>query len=133
MIDSRLDKGRLPGCGAAEEDTANKPAADCNSARRRIMPSILLRCVGRKKADEGVGRGPGGPPHQIHKVHCWSSPGFLTIAHAENGLYSKRGRVFMRKFMAVTILLSGSGLVAQAQSGVELIQPDAGFVLGLEW
>jgi hypothetical protein len=39
----------------------------------------------------------------------------------------------MRKFMAVVALLGGSGLLARAQSGVELIQPDAGFVLGLEW
>src|ERR1700736_3417006 len=39
----------------------------------------------------------------------------------------------MRKFIAVVALLSGSGLLAQAPSGVQLIQPDAGFVLGLEW
>ena len=39
----------------------------------------------------------------------------------------------MRNFMAVAVLLGGSGLLAQAQSGVELIQPDAGFVLGIEW
>ena len=39
----------------------------------------------------------------------------------------------MRKLIAVVALLSGSGLLAQAQSGVQLIQPDAGFVLGLEW
>jgi hypothetical protein len=39
----------------------------------------------------------------------------------------------MRNFMAVAVLLAGSGLLAQAQSGVELIQPDAGFVLGIEW
>ena len=30
----------------------------------------------------------------------------------------------MRKFIAVAVLLSGSGLLAQAQSGVQLIQPD---------
>jgi ribosomal protein L12E/L44/L45/RPP1/RPP2 len=39
----------------------------------------------------------------------------------------------MRKFMVVAVLLGGSGLLAQAQSGRELMQPDAGFVLGLEW
>jgi ribosomal protein L12E/L44/L45/RPP1/RPP2 len=39
----------------------------------------------------------------------------------------------MRKFLAVVVLLSESGLLAHAQSGVQLIQPDAGFVLGLEW
>jgi hypothetical protein len=39
----------------------------------------------------------------------------------------------MRKFIATIILLGGSGLLAQAQSGMELIQPDAGFVLGIEW
>src|SRR5215470_3758334 len=39
----------------------------------------------------------------------------------------------MRKFIALSVLLSGSGLLAQAPSGVQLIQPDAGFVLGLEW
>ena len=39
----------------------------------------------------------------------------------------------MRNFMAVAVLLGGSSVLAQAQSGVELIQPDAGFVLGIEW
>ena len=39
----------------------------------------------------------------------------------------------MRKFMAVAVLLGGSGVLVQAQSGLELIQPDAGFVLGIEW
>jgi hypothetical protein len=39
----------------------------------------------------------------------------------------------MRNFMAVAVVLGASSLAAQAQSGLELIQPNAGFVLGLEW
>jgi ribosomal protein L12E/L44/L45/RPP1/RPP2 len=39
----------------------------------------------------------------------------------------------MRKFTAVAILLSGCGVIAQAQSGLDLIQPDPGFVFGVEW
>ena len=39
----------------------------------------------------------------------------------------------MRKLIAVAVLLGGSGVLAQAQSGIQLIQPDAGFVLGVEW
>jgi ribosomal protein L12E/L44/L45/RPP1/RPP2 len=39
----------------------------------------------------------------------------------------------MRMFLAVAVLLGGSGVLGQAQSGLELIQPDAGFVLGIEW
>jgi ribosomal protein L12E/L44/L45/RPP1/RPP2 len=39
----------------------------------------------------------------------------------------------MRKFMVVAVVLGGSGLAAQGQSGMDLIQPNAGFVMGLEW
>jgi hypothetical protein len=39
----------------------------------------------------------------------------------------------MRKFMAVAILLGVCSLLACAQSGLGLIQPDAGFVFGIEW
>jgi hypothetical protein len=39
----------------------------------------------------------------------------------------------MRKLIALAVLLSGFSVLARAQSGVQLIQPDAGFVLGLEW
>jgi hypothetical protein len=59
--------------------------------------------------------------------------GFLTIAQAGIGLYPEWGEVSMRKLIAVAVLLGGSGVLAQAQSGIQLIQPDAGFVLGVEW
>lgn len=39
----------------------------------------------------------------------------------------------MRKFMAVAILLGACSLPTYAQSGLGLIQPDAGFVFGIEW
>src|SRR2546426_194042 len=39
----------------------------------------------------------------------------------------------MRKFMAVAALLGGCSLLAQSPSSLGLIQPDAGFVFGIEW
>ena len=39
----------------------------------------------------------------------------------------------MRKFMAVAILLGVCSVLAYAQPGLGLIQPDAGFVFGIEW
>jgi hypothetical protein len=39
----------------------------------------------------------------------------------------------MRKFMAVAVLIGAGTLLAQSQAGLGLIQPDAGFVFGIEW
>src|SRR5579872_2083493 len=51
------------------------------------------------------------------------SPAFLTT----------RGEFPMRKFLTVMILAGALRGPAPAQQGLALIQPDAGFVFGIEW